>query len=89
MEYIGDKIDPKQFGAKKKVSTTHYLIEFLSFILYIWDLKENYAVVATLLHFSKAFNRVNHNLSIARLEDWFTPIWLIRVIMGCLSERKL
>ena len=41
MEHIGDKIDQKQFRAMKKVSMTHYLIEFVSFILYNWDFKEN------------------------------------------------
>ena len=30
---IGEKIDPKQFGGKKKVSTVHYLIEFVTFCM--------------------------------------------------------
>ena len=37
MSYIGDKIDLKQFGGKKGVSTTHYLVEFLNYILYNLD----------------------------------------------------
>ena len=59
--YIEDQIDPRQFGAKIGVSTTHYLIEFISFILYNWDLSTSHAVMATLLDFQKAFNKVNHN----------------------------
>ena len=88
-EVIGEKIDPKQFGGKKKVSTVHYLIEFVTFILYNWDLQQSQAVVATLLDFSKAFNRVNHKFIITRLAEWGAPIFLIKIVMGFLTGRKL
>ena len=85
MRYIGDKIDPKQFGAKKKTSTTHYLIEFISTILYNWDLNPSYAVLATLLDFSGAFNRISHNLIITRLAEMSVPNWLLKIIIGFLN----
>ena len=34
MDYVGDKIDLKQFGGTKGVATTHYLIELINFINY-------------------------------------------------------
>ena len=33
MEYIGDRLDPKQFGGLKGNSISHYMIELLNFIL--------------------------------------------------------
>ena len=43
--YIGDKIDPKQFGGQKGNSITHYLIEFINFILYNQDMTNPHAVL--------------------------------------------
>ena len=89
MIYIEDKIDWKQFGGKKKVSTTHYLIEFISFVLYNWDLNPSYAILTTLLDFEKAFNKLNHNLIITRLADMSVPNWLLKIVIGFLENRKL
>ena len=38
MEYVGDKLDWGQFGGEKGSSISHYLIEFVNFILYNQDL---------------------------------------------------
>ena len=89
MEYISDKIDQKQFGGKSGCSTTHYLIEFISFILYNWDLAEKHAVLSTLIDFSKAFNRINHNTIIIKLADMSVPSWLLKIVMGFLENRTL
>ena len=89
LKYIEDKIDWKQFGGRKKVSTTHYLIEFISFILYNWDLNQNHAIIATLLDFEKAFNRLNHNIIITRLAEMSVTNWLLKIIIGFLKNRKL
>ena len=83
------KMDQNQFGAKKKTSTTHYLIEFISTILYNWDLNRSYAVLTTLLDFSGAFNRISHNLIITRLAEMSVPNWLLKIIIGFLKNRKL
>ena len=89
MEFIGDKLDLRQFGGSKGVSTVHYLIEFISSVLYNWDLQESHAVIGTLVDFSKAFNRINHNLIITRLADLGVPGWLLKIVIGFLSNRKL
>ena len=37
---------------------------------------------------SKAFNRINHNIMITILSDMGVPGWLLRIIMGFLSDRE-
>ena len=34
MKYISDKLDKNQYGGRKGTSTCHYLIDFISYILY-------------------------------------------------------
>ena len=51
IEFIGDKIDPKQFGGQKGTSITHYLIEFINFILYNQDMTQPHAVLALMVDF--------------------------------------
>ena len=89
MFYIGDKLDRNQFGGTKGNSISHYLIEFVHFILYNQDLAEPHAVLATLVDFSKAFNRVNHNIVIVILSRMGIPGWLLKIIASFLSEREL
>ena len=89
LEFIGDQIDPKQFGGEKGVSTTHYLTEFINFIHYNLDFKNSNAVLAAAIDFSKAFNRVSHNVIIEKLAEMGVPGWLLRVIIGFLENRFL
>ena len=67
--HVGDKIDWKQYGGVKGSSVNHYLIDFISFILYNQDLKEPRAVLAAMVDYEKAFNRQNHNILITKLND--------------------
>ena len=48
LKFIGEKIDKKQFGGAKGTSTSHYLVEFINFILHNLDLG-NHAVLATIM----------------------------------------
>ena len=89
LEHIGDKIDMRQFGGVKNTSTTHYLIEFLSFILFNLDNSEAHAVLSTMIDFSKAFNRIDHNIIISKLADLNVPPWILKVLIGFLSKRTL
>ena len=89
MVYVGDKIDPSQFGGIKGSSISHYLIEFTNFVLYNQDLKNPQAVLALLVDFSKAFNRQNHNIIIEILSDLGVPNWLLRLVASFLSKREL
>ena len=81
LKIIGGKLDRNQFGGTRKVSTVHYLIELFSFILFNLYNQKSHAVLTTLIDFSKAFNRINHNLIITKLADLGVPAWLLKIIM--------
>ena len=87
--YVGDKIDPGQYGGLKDNSIAHYLIEIVNFIRFNQDFTEPIAVLACTIDFSKAFNRVNHNILITKLSDMGVPGWLLNLVMGFLSKREM
>ena len=89
MKYVGNKIDWRQYGGTKGSSISHYLIDLVNFVLYNQDLKTPHAVIVALIDFSKAFNRINHNLIIRTLSEMGVPGWLLKVVMGFLKEREL
>ena len=89
LDIIGDKIDFRQYGGTKGNSISHYLIEFITFILYQQDNKEPTAVLASLIDFSKAFNRQDHNILITKLSDMGVPSWLLNLVIAFLKERSM
>ena len=80
-------MDWGQFGGVKGSFISHYLINFVNFILYNQDLQVPHAVLAVMIDFSKAFKRINHNIVITILSEMGVPGWLLRIVMGFLSER--
>ena len=89
MFYIGDKLDPKQFGGLSGSSISHYMIELINYILYNQDYNLPIAVPICAVDFSKAFNRINHNLIITKLSDMGVPGWLLNIVMGFLTDRLM
>ena len=89
MKYVGDKIDPNQYGGQRQNSITHYLIEYINFVLYNQDMSNPRAVLALMVDFKKAFNRQNHNKLETLLNDMGVPGWLLSIIIGFLSDREL
>ena len=87
LEYIGEKMDFRQYWGTKGNSICHYLIEFINFILLNQDSKDQTAVLACMVNFAKAFNRHNHNILISKLSDMGVPGWLLKVVMGFLTNR--
>ena len=81
-------LDPGQCGMKG-FSITHYLIKLLHFTHSILDLKQPHAVLAACVDFSKAFNRVSHNLLVQDLYDMHTPPWLLNILVSYLSNRSM
>ena len=64
------------------------MIDLVNYILYNQDLNVPHAVLAVMIDFSKAFNRINHNRIIAILSKMGVPSWLLRIVMGFLTEYK-
>ena len=89
LEHIKDKIDFRQYGGMKGNSITHYLIEFINYILLNQDSSAQTAILACMVDYSKAFNRQNHNIIITKLSDMGVPAWLLKVVMAFLSKRKM
>ena len=73
LQYVGPHIDRGQYGGQKGNSVTHYLIDFVNFVMYNQDLKNMHAVLAVAIDFSKAFNRQNHNILVTLLSDLGVP----------------
>ena len=89
LNFIGDKIDFRQYGGQKGNSVTHYIIEFVNFILSCQDSTDQTAILACMVDFQKAFNRQNHNVLITKLSDMGVPGWLLRIVISFLKDRKL
>ena len=87
--FVGDQLDWGQYGGQKGSSITHYLIDMVNFIRYNQDLKIPLAVMAVMLDFSKAFNRINHNIVIKILSEMGVPGWLLKIVSGFLTDREL
>ena len=89
LEFIGHKLDFRQYGGLKGNSITHYVIEFVNFILSCQDSQEQTAVLACMVDFSKAFNRQDHNILLTKLSDLGVPGWLLKIVISFLENRKM
>ena len=89
MFYIGGKLDPKQFGGLAGSSISHYMIELINYILHNQDYNQPIAVLICAVDFTKAFNKINHNIIITKLSDMGVPGWLLNIVMGFLIERVM
>ena len=61
MHYVGSEIDWSQYGGIKGRSSSHYIIDMITYILYNQDLKEPKAVLTAMVDFEKALNWQNHH----------------------------
>ena len=88
--YISPHLDPGQFGGIPGSSITHYIIKMINFILSNTDNNSvPKAVLAALVDFSKAFNRMNHHTLIEILFRYNVPGWLLKLIIAYLTKRKM
>ena len=53
LEFLGEKIDFRQYGGQQGNSITHYVIEFVNFILACQDSSDQTANLACIVDFSK------------------------------------
>ena len=89
LEYVGDKLDPDQFGGVKGHAVAHYLIEIQNSILYNQDLEKPQATLMAGVDISKGFNKIEHNKCITLLSDMGCPNWLLKILISYLSKRQL
>ena len=89
LHYVGDQMDWGQYGGLKGSSISHYLIDFINYILFNQDLQVPNAVLSVMIDFSKAFNRINHNVVITILSQMNVPGWLLNIVIGFLTEREM
>ena len=89
--YISPHIDLDQLGGLPGCSVNHYLIQMLDFIYKNLDncKKKPTAVLAGLVDFSKAFNRIDHNVIVTILADLNVPTCALRLIISYLTGRKM
>ena len=88
LQYVGGKMDFRQYGGTKGNSTSHYMIEFLNFILFHQE-SNSRAVLACLIDFSKAFNHQDHSILVTKLSDMGVPGWLLHLVVAFLEQRSM
>jgi hypothetical protein len=81
------EIDPKQFGSLRGSSTTFSLIDMINIWLQALDSPKRYLRIC-FLDFSKAFDRINHNILIAKIIALGVRRCLIPWICDFLSNRR-
>ena len=74
IEDVSECIDPQQFGSLKSSSTTYCLVDLVHNWLMALGHSGNY-LRACFLDFSKAFNRINHNIVILKLIEMDVKIY--------------
>ena len=84
---VKDKLKSNQYGGIKKSSTTHALIDMLHY--WYSELEKSNTVRIVLLDYTKAFDKVDHNILINKLLTMDTPQVLLRWIANFLSNRNM
>ena len=89
--FVSPHIDVDQLGGLPGCSVSHYLVLMLDFIHRKLDMSSNdpMAVLACLVDFSKAFNRMDHNNIIQILSDLNIPTCALRLIISYLTNRRM
>ena len=89
IEIIEPQLDWAQYGGQKGYSTSHLIIELLTFIHYNLDLRKKQAIVLTCVDYYKAFNNQDHNNFLIILHEMAVPGWLLRIVSGFLKDRVM
>ena len=83
--------DPSQYGNSKGVSVQHYLIKMIDKVLRALDTnnqKEAYAVIASLIDWSKAFDRQCPKLGVQSFVDNGVRRSIIPLLINYCQEMK-
>ena len=85
MDDIEQQIDDGQYGNRKGMSTTHYLVKLVDGTLKHTQPKRLSRIIITDL--SKAFDRVDHNIALPKLLDMGARPALLPWICDFLTDR--
>ena len=90
-KYLSPHIGSDQLGGLPGCSIVHYIIRMIDFIHRNLDNSSRTpaAVVAATVDFSKAFNRMSHNIIVTILSDLNIPTCALRLIISYLTDRSM
>ena len=86
LEDFSPHIDLKQYGNMPKSSTTHYLVDLVDTVLKGIDKPGCYGSLCA-IDFTKAFDRINHNVAIRKLIEIGVRKSIIPIICDFLTNR--
>ena len=86
-DHIQPRIDNRQYGNQKGVSTTHCLIDIYHHII-SGAKKEGNISTLVLTDFSKAFDLIDHKIALTKLLGMNAPPVLVQWVMDFLTSRK-
>ena len=89
---MSQNIDPSQFGNEKGLGIEHFLVKMINQILTILDSnndEEKSAVIASLVDWSKAFDRMNHKLGVDSFISNGVRPTLIPLLISYFQDRKM
>ncbi|XP_072039411.1 uncharacterized protein [Amphiura filiformis] len=87
MDDIQEHIDPNQFGNRKGVATTHYLVKLLHTLHKNADKPGSHSTLVV-TDFSKAFDRINHNVLIRKLINLGVRPPVVAWLCSFLTQRE-
>ena len=87
LQDISNQIDPDQYGNRQGLSTNHYLISLIHQVL---ENAENPKSLSTIVitDYSKAFDRIDHNILARKLISLNVRPSLIHLILSFLENRR-
>ena len=86
-DQIQPRIDNRQYGNQKGVSTTHCLIDIYHHIISGAE-KEGNISTLVLTDFSKAFDLIDHKIAVTKLLGMNAPPVLVQWVVDFLTNRK-
>ena len=89
LKIITPYIDSLQFGNTKNCSTTHALIHLTHNWLKALDSPQSKTIRACMIDFSKAFDRIDHNILLLKLQILGVPPILLNWCADFLKDRNL